>query len=314
MVTPESEHERSWLGRLKTGLARTSSSLGDGVGSVFARRKLDETTLEELEDLLLSADLGVEVAEDVRRDLSHSYFNRDISTEAVRRIVAGWITKALEPVAKPLAIAPEHKPNLILVVGVNGTGKTTTIGKLARQLRADGKSVALVAADTFRAAAVEQLEAWGERSDCRVLKAAPGADPAALVFEALERERAAATEVMLVDTAGRLHNRDDLMAEIEKICRVVKKVDATAPHGCLLVLDATTGQNALVQVQTFAKTVPVSGLVMTKLDGTARGGVLVAVAKRFKIPIHAVGVGEGIDDLRSFSAPELAQALVGLDN
>ena len=303
----------SWFGRLKQGLGRTSSSLSSGVGGIFTRRKLDEETLEELEDFLIGADLGAELSEDIRRDLSHHYFDRETSAEAIREVVAGWICTALAPVARPLTIDPAHRPNVILVIGVNGTGKTTTIGKMAKQFRASGKSVTLVAGDTFRAAAIDQLEAWGKRAGCPVVAAAPGADAAGLAYEGLRQSRTDGTDILFIDTAGRLHNRADLMAELEKVTRVLKKIDASAPHNCVLVLDATTGQNALAQVEAFAKMLPLSGLVVTKLDGTARGGVLVAIAKRFRLPIHAIGIGEGIDDLRPFAATDLANALVGLD-
>lgn len=307
------ENSSGWFGRLKQGLGRTSNSLSSGVGGIFARRKLDEETLDELEDFLISADLGAELSEDIRRDLSHRYFDRETSAEAVREVVAGWICKALEPVSQPLVIDPAHRPNVILVIGVNGTGKTTTIGKLAKQFRISGKRVTLVAGDTFRAAAIDQLKIWGERAGCPVVAAAPGADAAGLAYEGLRQAIADGTDVLFMDTAGRLHNRADLMAELEKVSRVIKKIDASAPHNCLLVLDATTGQNALAQVDAFAKMLPLSGLIVTKLDGTARGGVLVAIAKRFRLPIHAIGIGEGIDDLRPFAAVDLANALVGLD-
>ena len=315
-MTPSSGDDtgRSWLGRLKEGLGRTSHSMSTGVGGIFNRRKLNEETLDELEDFLIGADLGAELSEDVRRDLSHRYFEREASAESIREVVAGWIDKALQPVAQPLTIDSTQRPHVILVVGVNGTGKTTTIGKLAKPFRTAGKKVTLVAGDTFRAAAIEQLEVWGKRADCPVVSSAPGADAAGLAFEALRQSRADGGDVLFIDTAGRLHNRADLMAELEKVTRVLRKINDSAPHACILVLDATTGQNALAQVEAFSKMLPLTGLVVTKLDGTARGGVLVAIAKRFELPIHAVGVGEGIDDLRPFSAEQLARAMVGLDD
>ena len=263
-----------WFARLKAGLARSSSKLGDGIGGIFTRRKLDAAALEELEELLISADLGVTTAAKLTAEFSKGRFDKDIDPAEVRRALAGQIAGLLEPVAKPLALDGGQKPQVVLVVGVNGSGKTTTIGKLATRLGAEGRRVRLAAGDTFRAAAIEQLKIWGERSGCPVVARETGADAAGLAFDALQQAREAGDDVLLVDTAGRLHNKSDLMAELQKIIRVLRKLDETAPHHCLLVLDATTGQNAVQQVGVFKDLVEVTGLVVTKLDGSARGGVL----------------------------------------
>ncbi len=309
----EAAAPRGWLARLKSGLARSSSKISDGIGSIFSKRKLDGETIEALEDLLITADLGVETAAALAGAIAATRFEREASPEAVRAVLAERIAAILDPVAKPLILDPARRPSVVLVVGVNGTGKTTTIGKLAKTWRDEGKSVVLAAADTFRAAAIDQLRVWGERTGSPVVAGAPGADPAGLAFDALTRARAENADALLVDTAGRLHNRAELMAELEKIVRVLGKVDASAPHHRVLVLDATVGQNAHAQVETFARMIDITGLIVTKLDGTARGGVIVALAKRFGLPVHAVGVGEGVDDLRPFEARAFARALVGLD-
>ena len=303
-----------WLGRLREGLTRSSAALADGIGAILAQRKLDAAALEALEELLIAADVGVATAAELTRALAKTRFEREVSAHEVRAALAESIAEILAPVARPLEIDPARRPHVVLVVGVNGTGKTTTIGKLAYQLRADGKSVVLAAADTFRAAAIEQLQAWGERTGCPVVARSLGADAAGLAYDALEEARTQGADVLLIDTAGRLHNKAELMAELEKIGRVLKKIDATAPHDCLLVLDATVGQNAHAQAETFGKIVTLTGLVVTKLDGTARGGVLVALAQRFALPVRAIGVGEGIDDLRPFEARAFARALMGLDD
>ena len=309
----ETAAPRGWLARLKSGLARSSSKISDGIGSIFAKRKLDGETIEALEELLITADLGVDTAAELAGAIAATRFEREASPEAVRAALAGRIAEILEPVARPLVLDPARRPSVVLVVGVNGTGKTTTIGKLAKTWRDEGKSVVLAAADTFRAAAIDQLRVWGERTGSPVIAGAPGADPAGLAFDALTRARAENADALLVDTAGRLHNRTELMAELEKIVRVIGKIDASAPHHRVLVLDATVGQNAHAQVETFARMIDITGLIVTKLDGTARGGVIVALAKRFGLPVHAVGVGEGADDLRPFEARAFARALVGLD-
>jgi len=278
------EARQSWLARLKAGLGRSSSRIGEGIGGIFTRRRLDAAALEELEELLIAADLGVATAARLTAELGRDRFDKEISPEAVKEALAGLIARALEPVARPLALDPAHRPHVILVVGVNGSGKTTTIGKLASLFATAGKKVRLAAGDTFRAAAIEQLQIWGARSGVPVVARASGADPAGLAFDALEQARAAGDDVLLIDTAGRLHNKANLMAELQKVTRVLRKLDPAAPHDCLLVLDATTGQNALQQVGTFKELVAVSGLVVTKLDGSARGGVLVALAERYGLP------------------------------
>ena len=309
----DDQPKKNWLQRLKSGLSRSSSSLQDNIASVFTRRKLDAASLEELEEALISADMGVETAMELAAGLGKTRFGKEVSDQEVRKALAEQITAILEPVARPLVVDPGHRPEVILVCGVNGTGKTTTIGKLSQQLANEGKKVMLAAGDTFRAAAIEQLEVWGRRTDCPVISKAPGADAAGLAFEALEKARAAGADVLLIDTAGRLHNKSALMDELAKIVRVLKKQDGEAPHQTLLVLDATTGQNARAQVETFKSMVPLTGLAVTKLDGTARGGVVVALARQFGLPVHAVGVGEGVYDLRPFEARAFAMALLGLE-
>ena len=309
----EEPARKGWFGRLKAGLARSSGKLGEGIGNIFTRRKLDQAALDELEELLISSDLGVTTAAKLTATLSERAFDKDVSPEQVRESLAEQISGLLEPVAVPLSLDPEKRPHVVLVVGVNGSGKTTTIGKLAKQWRDEGRSVMVAAGDTFRAAAIEQLKIWGERADCPVVAKEPGADAAGLAFEALERARREGVEVLLIDTAGRLHNRAELMAELQKIVRVLGKLDSSAPHSCLLVLDATTGQNALQQVATFKELVAISGLVVTKLDGSAKGGVLVALAEKHGLPVHAIGVGESAEDLRPFAARDYARGLLALD-
>jgi fused signal recognition particle receptor len=302
---------RSWFQKLRQGLNKTSSKLTDGIVGVFTKRKLDAATLEELEDLLIQSDLGLETAGRIAERLKADRYAKGISSDEVRQILAEVVADVLEPVAKPLIVERSRKPHVILVVGVNGTGKTTTIGKLANRYRKEGLRVVLAAGDTFRAAAIEQLKIWGDRTGSRVISGAQGADSAGLAFDALTSARGDAADVLLIDTAGRLQNKANLMAELEKVVRVLRKVDATAPHDVVLVLDATTGQNALSQVEVFTKIAGVTGLIMTKLDGTARGGILVAIAERHKLPVHAVGVGEGSDDLQAFDAEEFAAAIAG---
>ena len=304
--------KRSWWKRLTEGLSRTSSTIGAGITGIFTKRKLDAQTLEELEDVLVQADLGVAAAMRITESIGEGRFDKEIAPEEVKRILADEVEKALAPVAKPLEIDTAHKPFVILMVGVNGAGKTTTIGKLASKFAADGKSVMLAAGDTFRAAAIEQLKVWGERTGAPVLAREQGADAAGLAYDALTQAKANGHDVLLVDTAGRLQNKTVLMAELEKIIRVMRKIDATAPHAVLLVLDATVGQNALSQVEIFGKAAGVTGLVMTKLDGTARGGILVALADKFALPVHYIGVGEGVDDLEPFEARDFAQAIAGI--
>ena len=304
---------RGLLARLKAGLRRTSNSLTGGIGTIFTGRRLDDDALEELEELLIAGDMGAATAAELTAELAKQRFGKEVTADEVRQALADQIADLLAPVEGALAIDDEAKPHVVLVAGVNGTGKTTTIGKLAQRLSGEGKRVMLVAGDTFRAAAVEQLTIWGERAGAPVVARPDGGDPAGLAFDALERARAEGIDVLLIDTAGRLQNKAHLMAELQKIDRVLKKLDPRAPHSRLLVLDATTGQNALNQVDVFREVIAVDGLVMTKLDGTAKGGVLVALARRFGVPVVAIGIGEGIDDLRPFEARAFATALMGLD-
>jgi fused signal recognition particle receptor len=303
--------QASWWKRLSGGLKRTSASLGDAIAAL-AKTELDDATLEGLEAELIRADLGSETAGRITAALAQARFAIGASSEEVKAALAGEIEKVLEPVAKPLEITA--RPFVILVAGVNGSGKTTTIGKLAAKFRSQGKTVMLVAGDTFRAAAIDQLKIWGERTGASVMAREPGADAAGLAFDALAAAKTQGIDIVLVDTAGRLQNRAELMSELEKMVRVMRKVDPAAPHAVLLVLDATVGQNALNQVEIFGKIAGVTGLVMTKLDGTARGGILVAIAARFGLPVHFIGVGEGVDDLAPFTARDFARAIVGLDS
>ena len=301
-----------WLSRLRDGLRRSSSRLSDGIGAIFAGRKLDASTLEELEELLIASDLGVATASRLSAALAKTRFDGEASADGVREAMADEIVRILEPVAVPLAADPAHRPHIVLVAGVNGSGKTTTIGKLGKRFAEEGRSVMFAAGDTFRAAAIEQLRIWGERAGAPVVARDPGSDAASLAFEAVDAAREAGSDVLIVDTAGRLQNRDDLMQQLRKMVRVIRKQDATAPHDCLLVLDATVGQNAHSQVETFRAMCDLTGLVVTKLDGSARGGVLVALAEKFGLPVHAVGVGEGEDDLRPFEARAFARSLLGI--
>ncbi len=302
----------SWFDRLKAGLGNSTNKLSQGIGAVVSRRRLDEDALEALEEVLIGADLGVSMASKLTAELARTRFDKAITEAELRRALAKTIAGILAPVARPLTLNRAHRPHVVLVVGVNGTGKTTTIGKLARHFRKQGCDVALAAADTFRAAAIDQLRLWGERVGAPVLAGATGADPAAVAYDALAAARRMGAELLLIDTAGRQHSKADLMAELQKVIRVLRKLDPEAPHDCLLVLDATTGQNAHAQVETFKAMTEVSGLVVTKLDGSARGGVVVALAERFGLPIFAVGVGEGADDLRPFGAEAFANSLMGL--
>lgn len=302
----------SWFERLRRGLARSSSSLSDSIGGIFTKRKLDDDTLQDLEDVLIQADLGLETAMRVTDALSASRYGKDVSSDEVRAIMGTEIEKVLAPVAKPLELDLSHKPHVILVVGVNGTGKTTTIGKLAAKLTAGGLKVMLAAGDTFRAAAIEQLHIWGERTGAPVVSSKLGADAAGLAYDAWEKAKQAGSDVLIIDTAGRLQNRAELMDELAKIVRVLGKHDPEAPHTVLQTLDATTGQNALNQVEIFKNIAGVNGLVMTKLDGTARGGILVAISAKHKLPVYFIGVGEGVDDLEPFEAKDFARAIAGV--
>jgi len=311
--THVSETQKPWYKRLSEGLKRSTGALAGGIAEIVGKRRLDEATLEELEDLLIASDIGVTAAAKVTETLARERFGKEVSADEVKAVLAEQVGAILRPVAVPLQVRPGHRPHIILVTGVNGSGKTTTIGKLAKQFRDAGHSVMLAAGDTFRAAAIEQLCIWGERVDSEVVTTKLGGDAAGLAFEAMDRARTAGVDVLLIDTAGRLQNREELMAELAKVIRVIKKKDETAPQDTLIVLDATTGQNAIRQVEVFQQLASISGIVMTKLDGTAKGGVLVAVAERFGLPIHAVGIGEDVDDLRPFDADSFARALVGVD-
>ena len=308
-VSIEPEVSSGWFQRLKAGLGKTSSKLSDGITGLFTKRKLDGATLEELEDLLIQSDIGIPTAGRITAAISKGRFEKGISADEVRAILSEEVERVLGPVAKPLVVDAATRPHVIMMVGVNGTGKTTTIGKLASKFKREGKSVMLAAGDTFRAAAIDQLVVWGERTGCPVVARPVGSDSSGLAYDALKDAQAAGVDVLLLDTAGRLQNKQVLMEELEKVIRVLKKLDPTAPHDVVLVLDATTGQNALGQVEVFRDKAGVTGLVMTKLDGTARGGILVAIAEKFRLPVHAVGVGEGIEDLQPFEAGEFARAI-----
>lgn len=304
------DSKKSWLGRLRSGLSRSAGGLSQGIAGIVSSRKLNRETLNDLEDILITADMGVEGARGIVEAIAAK---RPDNAENITALLAEEIEKILAPTAVPLDVDAVRNPFVILVVGVNGTGKTTTIGKLSHIFAARGLKVGIAAGDTFRAAAIDQLKIWGERTNATVFAKEVGADPAGLAYDALESSKAQRKDVLLVDTAGRLQNKSGLMSELEKIVRVIKKKDETAPHSVILVLDATTGQNVLSQVSLFQRACDVTGLVMTKLDGTARGGILVAVASRFGLPVHAIGVGEGIDDLQPFNASAFARAIVGLE-
>jgi fused signal recognition particle receptor len=309
----EDKPKLSWWRRLSSGLKRTSTSLGTAVADLVTKRKLDRAMLEDIEDVLLRADLGTAVAARIAEAVGTGRYDKAISADEVKGVVASEVEKVLAPVAKPLQIDAGLTPFVILVVGVNGSGKTTTIGKLAAKFAAEGRKVMLAAGDTFRAAAIEQLKIWGERSRSPVVAGAQGSDSAGLAFNALTAAKEQKINVLLIDTAGRLQNKAELMNELEKVVRVLRKVDPTAPHAVLLVLDATVGQNALSQVEAFHRTAGVTGLVMTKLDGTARGGILVALAEKHKLPVHFIGVGESVDDLAPFAARDFARAIAGIE-
>ena len=312
--TQNSTPKQSWWRRLSGGLKRTSASIGTAISDLVSKRKLDGATLEELEELLIRADLGVDTAARIAAAIGEGRYDKQVTDAEVKTILAAEVEKVLTPVAKPLAIDASAKPFVILVVGVNGSGKTTTIGKLAARFRHEGRSVMLAVGDTFRAAAIEQLKIWGGRTGAKVVAREQGADAAGLAFDALTAAKQEGVDVLLVDTAGRLQNKTELMSELEKVVRVMKKVEARAPHAVLLVLDATVGQNALSQAAEFTRIAGVTGLVMTKLDGTARGGILVALAAKHKLPVHFIGVGEGVDDLSDFAAKDFANAIAGIES
>lgn len=307
------EPKKSWLERLRSGLSRTSSSLTQSITSVFTKRKLDDETLQDLEDILIQADLGTETAMAITERLAQTRYDKEITGEEIRSVLSDEVEKVLEPCALPLNLNFSNVPQVILMVGVNGTGKTTTIGKLAKKYGDAGKKVVLAAGDTFRAAAIEQLKIWAERTGAEIVAKDHGADAAGLAYDAMVHAKNVNADLLLIDTAGRLQNKTELMDELEKIVRVIKKHDENAPHHVILSLDATTGQNALSQVDIFVKRAGVTGLVMTKLDGTARGGILIAIAKKTGLPVHFIGVGEGQDDLEAFSAKDFAAALTGAE-
>jgi fused signal recognition particle receptor len=314
MTDPGTEPKRGgWFTRLTQGLGRSAEKLGGGIKTLLVGRKLDAATWNEIEEALIMADLGPRAATLVVDRVKSRRLPEGADERAVRQSLADEIANMLGPLAKPLTFDPARKPTVVLVVGVNGSGKTTTIGKLANQLKAEGKKVTVAACDTFRAAAVEQLRTWCERSGVAFFAGEPGADAASVAYDALAKAKADGDDVLLVDTAGRLHNKDALMAELAKISRVLTKVDPTAPHATILVLDATTGQNAVTQVEMFRSLAKVTGVIITKLDGSAKGGVLVAIAEQCALPIHAIGVGEAIGDLQPFKADPFARALLGLD-
>ncbi len=311
-MAEEQQQGRGWFGRLKDGLKRSTGQLTGSISAVFTRRRLDDEALEDLEEILIRADLGVQAASRITSEIARGRYDKDVTDPEIRAALADAVSATLKPVAQPLNIDPARKPSVVLVVGVNGVGKTTTIGKIAHDQGQAGRKVVLCAGDTFRAAAIDQLKIWGDRTGAEVVARDTGADSAGLAFDALKRASAVSADLLLIDTAGRLQNKATLMAELEKIIRVLKKQDETAPHAVLLVLDATTGQNAINQVEVFRNVCDVTGLVMTKLDGSARGGVLVAVAEKFGLPVHYIGVGEQAGDLRPFSADDFARALCGI--
>jgi fused signal recognition particle receptor len=314
VAPPLADPKRSWWTRLRDGLSRSSGSIGEGFAAILTKRKLDSSMLGDLEDVLIRADLGLATAARIAKAIGHGRYDKDVGVEEVKAVLAAEVERALTPYARPLEIDTGKKPFVILVVGVNGSGKTTTIGKLAARFSSNGNSVLLAAGDTFRAAAIEQLRVWGERIGCLVIARKRGSDASALAFDAIKAARECGATVMLMDTAGRLQNRAELMAELRKIIRVMKKVDPGAPHAVLLVLDATVGQNAINQVEIFGRVAGVTGLIMTKLDGTARGGILVAIAEKFQLPVHFIGVGEGVGDLEAFEARDFARAIAGLED
>jgi len=309
---PEPESRSGWFSRLSEGLSKSSRSITGSITSIFTKKKLDKATLQDLEDVLLQADLGLPMAERIVKAVSAGRYDKEIDPEEVKRILAAEVAQVLKPVEVPFTFGAQ-KPFIILVVGVNGAGKTTTIGKLGSIARAEGHKVMFAACDTFRAAAIEQLNVWGGRIGAKVMSRPTGADASGLAYDAIAEAKADGTDILFIDTAGRLQNKQYLMDELDKIVRVIKKQDEGAPHAVLLVLDATTGQNAMAQADIFTKVAGVTGLIMTKLDGTARGGILVAIAERFKIPVHAIGVGEKIEDLQPFDAEGFARAIAGLE-
>lgn len=314
MSDDKGQEKTGWFSRLKKGLSKSTSSISTGITDIFTKRKLDDLALEELEDLLITADVGVDMASRVAERLRKTRFEKNVDADEIRKVLAEEVEAILEPVARPLDIARASTPQVVLMIGVNGSGKTTTIGKIASQLKAQGRSVMLAAGDTFRAAAIEQLQIWGERVGIPVITRPAGSDAASLAWEAMDQAARQNADVLIIDTAGRLQNRLELMDELAKVIRVINKKDEGAPHHTLLVLDATTGQNALSQVKIFGEMAAVTGLIVTKLDGSAKAGILVACAEKYGLPIHAVGVGEGIDDLHPFDAGQFARVLTGFES
>ena len=312
MSDSEVMEKKGLFRRLRDGLSKSSDNFSENVGGVFASRVLDDDTLDQLEDILIASDLGADTAMDVTDDLREREFRKNVTADQVRDALSKAILPHLDSVEAPLEIT-SAKPHVMVFVGVNGTGKTTTIGKLASRFQAKGKSVMVAAGDTFRAAAIEQLSIWADRAGVPIVKGEQGADAAGLAFDALEQAKAQGIDILMIDTAGRLQNKQGLMAELEKIVRVLKKVDPSAPHDVIQVLDATTGQNAVGQVEAFRDTADVTGLIMTKLDGTAKGGIMVAIARKFGLPVHYIGVGESAEDLQPFDARAFAKALAGID-
>lgn len=311
-MTDDKKEKKGWFSKLKDGLKKSSSKLTEGISAIVTKRKLDHEMLEELEELLITADIGVETATSLTAELSKSRFNQEVSPEEVKEFFATEIAKKIEPIAQELTIDSSKRPFVLMVVGVNGGGKTTTIGKLSNYWAKQGLKVRVVAGDTFRAAAVAQLETWANRANVPLVKGNEQGDAAGLAYNALEISKSKDDDILIIDTAGRLQNKGHLMEELSKIERVIKKIDPEAPHGCVLVLDATTGQNAHSQVELFRQTVNLTGLVLTKLDGTAKGGVLVSLAQKHALPVHAIGIGEGIDDLRPFNPQDFAKGLLGI--
>ena len=311
---PEEAKSKSWFGRLKTGLSKSSNALTSGITGIFTKAKLDTDTVQDLEDILIQADLGIDMAVRITDKVSKGRFDKQIDPQEVKQILADEVSAVLKPVEVPFTFDDSQKPFVILVVGVNGAGKTTTIGKLGAIAKDEGYSLTIAACDTFRAAAIEQLKVWGDRIGANVISRPTGADAAGLAFDAHTQAVENNSDILIIDTAGRLQNKSDLMAELEKIVRVLKKKDDGAPHAVLLVLDATTGQNAISQTEVFSKVAGVTGIIMTKLDGTARGGILVAIAEKFKLPIHAIGVGEQLEDFQPFDADAFARAIAGLED
>ena len=312
-IEKDPEKKKNWFQNLKTGLFKSSEKISQGVKKIFVNKKLDIQTLNDLEELLIMADLGPSAAEKLTAELANEKFDKNIKPEEVKTFLAKKIEETLVDVAKPLILNNSKTPSVVLVVGVNGTGKTTTIGKLAHQYSSEGKKIMIAACDTFRAAAVEQLQIWAERSNAEFVKSSQGCDSAGLAYEALEKARSKKIDVLFIDTAGRVQNRTELMEELAKIIRVIRKLDPESPHHCLLTLDATTGQNAVSQVEIFKEMAEISGLIVTKLDGSSKGGILLSLAEKFSLPVHAIGVGEKIEDLQSFEAQEFAKSLMGLE-